>query len=225
MTPSPLLLIGAGGFARETIELVRAIDREAPSWELIGLLDDDPELRDTQIHDVPILGPCSAAAEHPEALVVACVASPDDPLRRLRLVERVALPLERYATLIHPRATIAETATIGPGSVVHANTVLTADIRLGAHVAVMPSVVLTHDDVVEDGVTFGAGVRVSGAVTIEDGAYVGAGALLRERIRIGSGALIGMGSVVTKSVPPGEVWHGGSPARPRESRTGLEAIQ
>jgi sugar O-acyltransferase (sialic acid O-acetyltransferase NeuD family) len=225
MTPSQLLLIGAGGFARETIELVRAINHEAPAWDLIGLLDDDPELRGTRIHEVPILGPCTSAAEHADALVVACVASPDDPLRRLRLVERVGLPRERYATLVHPRATIAETATIGPGSVIHANTVLTADIRLGAHVAVMPSVVLTHDDVIEDGVTFGAGVRVSGAVTIEAGAYVGAGALLRERIRIGSGALVGMGSVVTKSVPPGEIWHGGSPARPRESRTSLGVIR
>jgi sugar O-acyltransferase (sialic acid O-acetyltransferase NeuD family) len=225
MTVRPLLLIGAGGFARETLELLRAINREAPTWEPIGLLDDDPELRGTLIHGVPILGPCSSAVDHPEALVVACVASPDDPLRRLRLVDRVGLPLERYATLVHPRATIAETATIGSGSVIHANTVLTADIRLGAHVAVMPSVVLTHDDVIEDGVTFGAGVRVSGAVTIEDGAYIGSGALLRERIRIGSGALVGMGSVVTKSVPPGEVWHGGSPARPRESRASLGALR
>ncbi len=207
-----LLLVGAGGFARETLELVRAINREAPAWNLVGLLDDDPERHGEQIHGVPIIGPCAAVAEHPEAFVVACVASPEEPLRRLRLVERLELPPQRYATLVHPRATIADTATIGPGSVVHANTVMTADIRLGAHVAVMPSVVLTHDDVIEDGVTFGAGVRVSGAVRIEKGAYIGAGALLRERLVIGSGALIGMGSVVTKSVPPSEIWHG-SPAR------------
>ena len=49
----------------------------------------------------------------------------------------------------------------------HAGTVLTADVTLGAHVAVMPAVVLTHDDVIGDGVTFGAGVRVAGGVTIE----------------------------------------------------------
>jgi sugar O-acyltransferase (sialic acid O-acetyltransferase NeuD family) len=207
-----LLLVGAGGFARETLELVHAINREAPAWSLAGLLDDDPERHGEQIHGVPIIGPCAAVAEHPEAFVVACVASPEEPLRRLRLVDRLGLPPERYATLIHPRATIAGSATIGPGSVVHANTVMTADIRVGAHVAVMPSVVLTHDDVIEDGVTFGAGVRVSGAVRIEKGAYIGAGALLRERIVIGSGALIGMGSVLTKSVPPDEIWHG-LPAR------------
>lgn len=219
-----LLLIGAGGFARETVELVRAINREAPTWELAGLLDDDPEMHGRELLGVPVIGPCSAAADHPEALVVACVASPDDPPRRLRLVDRLALPPERYATLAHPSAKIPASATVGAGSVLHADTVLTADVRLGRHVATMPAVVLTHDDEVGDGVTFGAGVRVAGGVTIGDGAYLGAGALLRERIAVGAGATIGMGAVVTRPVPTGEVWYG-SPARPAPAAERLEAVR
>ncbi|HEU4906132.1 MAG TPA: acetyltransferase [Solirubrobacterales bacterium] len=222
--PTPLILIGAGGFARETIELVRSIGREAPTWELVGLLDDDPELRGQEILGVPVLGPCANVAEYPEAKLAACVASPRDPLRRLRLVARLGLPLERYATLIHPRATIAESATIGAGSVIHANAVLTADVEVGWHVAIMPAVVLTHDDVVEDGVTFAAGAKAASDVTIEAGAYIGAGALLRERLRIGAGATVGMGSVVTRPVPAGEVWYG-SPARPALRAPALEAIR
>lgn len=222
--PTPLILIGAGGFARETIELVRAINREAPTWELIGLLDDDPELRGKELLGVPVLGPCSAVEEYREASVVACVASPQDPMRRLRLVARLGLRLERFATLVHPRATVADSATVGPGSVVHANCVLTADIELGWHVALMPAVVLTHDDTIEDGVTFGAGAKVSGGVTVEAGAYIGTGALLREHISVGAGAVVGMGAIVTKPVPRGETWYG-SPARPASQPIPLEAVQ
>jgi sugar O-acyltransferase (sialic acid O-acetyltransferase NeuD family) len=219
-----LLLIGAGGFARETVELVRAINRETPRWDLAGLLDDDAARHGQEVLGVPILGPCTYAEQRPDAFVVACVASPDDPLRRLRLVARLGLPLERYATLVDPRAAVAESVTIGPGSVLHANVVLTAEIRLGAHVAVMPGVILTHDDVIADGVTFGAGVRVSGAVTIERGAYIGSGALLREKITIGSGALVGMGALVTKSVPAEQVWLG-APARPATLQSHEEALR
>jgi sugar O-acyltransferase (sialic acid O-acetyltransferase NeuD family) len=220
----PLLLVGGGGFARETVELVRAVNARTPAWTILGLLDDDPRLHGSRIHGFEVLGPCDAVHDHPEALVAACVASPDEPTRRLSLVDRLELPLERYATLVHPAAVIPESASVGPGSVVHAGTILTADVRLGAHVAAMPSVVLTHDVDVGDGVTFGAAANVAGAVTIEDGAYIGAGALIRERLTVGAGALVGMGAVVTRSVPAGEVW-AGVPARRRQPANGRAAVR
>jgi sugar O-acyltransferase (sialic acid O-acetyltransferase NeuD family) len=182
-------------------------------WELVGVLDDDPGKRGTRVLGVEVIGTSAAVHDHPEARVIATVASPADPLRRLGLVARLNLPLERYATLVHPAAVVPASASVGPGTVLHAGTVLTADVEIGAHVAIMPAVVLTHDDVVHEGVTFGAGARVAGGVTIERGAYIGSGALLRERIRIGEGAIVGMGAVVTRSVPAGEVW-AGTPARP-----------
>ena len=204
----PLLLLGTGGFARETLELVRAVNRDEPTWDVVGMLDDDPRTHGRSIHGVEVVGPCAAVRDHPGAFVTACVASPDDPMRRLALVARLDLPAERYATLVHPAAVVPASSSIGPGSVLHAAAVLTADVELGAHVAVMPAVVLTHDDVVGDGVTFGARASVAGGVTIERGAYIGAGALLREKIAVGSGAVVGMGAVVTRPVPSGEVWAG-----------------
>jgi sugar O-acyltransferase (sialic acid O-acetyltransferase NeuD family) len=209
---TPLLLIGAGGFARETLELVRAVNRATPTWEVVGLLDDDAGMHGRRIGGVEVIGPSAVARDHADALVTLCVASPDDPLRRLRLAARLHLPPERFATLVHPAAVVPESGSIGPGTVLHATAVVTADVALGAHVAVMPAVVLTHDDAVGDGVTFGAGARIAGGVTIDRGAYVGAGALIRENVTVGGGAVIGMGAVVTRPVPAGEVW-AGVPAR------------
>jgi sugar O-acyltransferase (sialic acid O-acetyltransferase NeuD family) len=212
--PRRLLLIGAGGMARETIELIHAVNRVERRWEPIGVLDDSPGKQGTEVLGLPVLGPCEMASEvDEEVALLACVASPDDPPRRARLVERLGLPDARYATLIHPTAVVPGSATIGPGSILHAHVVLTADVTVGAHVAMMPQVVLTHDDRIGDCVTFGAGARVSGGVTIEPAAYIASGAMLRERITVGAGAVVGMGAVATRSVPDGEVWHG-CPARP-----------
>jgi sugar O-acyltransferase (sialic acid O-acetyltransferase NeuD family) len=212
----PLLLVGAGGLARETLELVRAINRLTPTWPVVGLLDDDPSLHGRRVHGARVIGSCEAVHDHPEASVTVCVASPDEPMRRLDLVSRLRLRPERYATLVHPTAVIPESASMGPGCIVHAGSVFTADVRLGAHVVVMPAVVLTHDDVVGPGVTFGAGARLAGGVVIERGAYVGSGALLREQVVVGAGAVVGMGAVVTGPVPAGEVWVG-VPARQHRS--------
>jgi sugar O-acyltransferase (sialic acid O-acetyltransferase NeuD family) len=220
----PLLLVGAGGLARETLELVRAINRVTPTWPVIGLLDDDPGLHGSRIHGVRVVGSCDAVHDHPEASVVVCVASPDEPMRRLDLVSRLRLRADRYTTLVHPAAVIPDSASIGPGCIVHAGSVFTADVRLDAHVVVMPAVVLTHDDVVGPGVTFGAGARVAGGVVIERGAYVGSGALLRENVVVGAGAVVGMGAVVTGPVPAGEVWVG-VPARQCRSGNVVGAVR
>jgi sugar O-acyltransferase (sialic acid O-acetyltransferase NeuD family) len=217
VTPTPLLLVGGGGLARETLELVRAVNAVAPTWRVVGLLDDDPSMHGRRVHDATIIGPSEAVHDHPDALVTACVASPRNPTGRLALTARLGLAAERYATLVHPGAVVPRSALIGPGTILHAGTVLTADVTLGAHVAVMPAVVLTHDDVVGDGVTFGAGVRVAGGVTIEDAAYIGSGALLREHIVVGRGAVVGMGAVLTQSVPAGEIWAGVPARRLREA--------
>jgi sugar O-acyltransferase (sialic acid O-acetyltransferase NeuD family) len=219
-----LLLIGAGGFARETLELVRAVNAASPTWDVLGLLDDDPATHGRRIGGVEIVGPSEAVHDHPDALVCATVASPIDPGRRLRLAKRLGLPAERYATLVHPAAVVPGSAALGAGSILHATTVLTADVAVGAHVAVMPAVVLTHDDVVGDGVTFGAGARVAGGVTIEAGAYIGSGALIREDLVVGAGAVVGMGAVLTRSVPAGEVWAGNPARRLRVGRLGGDRV-
>lgn len=206
----PLVLVGTGGLGRETAELVRAIDRVAPTWELIGFLDDDPRTLGTAVAGVPVLGPPSFV-EGLDAHVVVTVATSSDPGVRRRLVGRLALEPDRYATLVHPQAVVAGSATLGTGTILHATAVLTADVVVGAHVVAMPGVVLTHDDDIGEGATLAAGVRLGGGVRVGADAYLGAGAVVREGLTIGPGATVGMGAVVTRSVPAGEVWVG-SPA-------------
>lgn len=203
-----LVIVGAGGFARETAQAVA----DAGGFRLLGHLDDDPARHGTEVDGVPVLGGCDLVHELPGARVVVCVGNPRDYAARARLVRRLALPEARYATVVHPTAAVSATSRIGPGSVLLAHCVLTAAVRVGAHVAVMPHVVLTHDDVAEDFATLASGVRLGGGARLERGAYVGSGALIREGTTIGAWSLIGMGSAVLGDVPPGEVWVG-SPAR------------
>ena len=199
-----LVIVGAGGFARET-----AAAASAAGWRVLGFVDDDPALPGTTRSGLPILGPVSAIGE---SAVVVCVGNPRNYTVRQRIVERLGLPADRYATVVHPAAVVGAGSVVGPGSVLLAGAVLTADLTVGSHVAVMPQVVLTHDDRVGDYATIAAGVRLGGGAVVEPAAYVGSGALVREGVTVGARSLVGMGSVVLRDVPPDEVW-AGNPAR------------
>ena len=212
MRARPVVIVGAGGFARETAETIHALHARDGSVELRGFLDDDPSLRGRTLVGGTVLGPVDDIVLHPDAAVVVAVGRPDAYATRRDLVSRLGLPPDRYATLVHPDSSLGSSCRVGPGTVVLAQVVLTADVVLGSHVAVMPQVVLTHDVEVGDHATLASGVRLGGGVHVGSGAYVASGSCVREGCRIGPWAMVGMGSLVTRDVPPERLWFG-SPAR------------
>ncbi|MFF1879643.1 NeuD/PglB/VioB family sugar acetyltransferase [Leifsonia sp. NPDC058230] len=201
-----VVLIAASGLSREVI----AADQD--TFDVVGILDDNPELHGTMVGGAPVLGGTELAAQLSTALLV-CVGS---GAGRRRVVERLGLigvRDDRYATLIDDSVRIPPGCEVGRGSILLAGTVLTADVTIGRHVVMMPHVTVTHDDVVEDFVTLAAGVALGGTVLVRTGAYIGMNAGVRERTTIGPDAIIGMGSVVLGDVPSGETWVG-VPAAP-----------
>ncbi|MFL6115654.1 MAG: acetyltransferase [Catenulispora sp.] len=202
---SPIAVAGAGGFGRETADVIRTLYPDPDAAIFAGFLDDGTP-------GGPVLGPIDMIHSLPGLRLVVCVGNPRDYFARARIVQRLALPTSRYATVVHPLAHVSPTSTVGAGSVLLAGAVLTADAVVGRHVAVMPHTVVTHDAVVGDFATLASGVKLGGGTRIGEGAYIGAGAMVREGVRIGAWSQIGMGSVVLRDVPEGEVWVG-NPAR------------
>jgi sugar O-acyltransferase (sialic acid O-acetyltransferase NeuD family) len=209
MTARPLLLLGAGGLTRETLVAVRA---QPDLWRPIGVLDDNPVRHGDDVDGVPVIGATDRVHDYPDAAVVPCVASVERPGARLRLVARLGLLSDRWATIVHPAASIAPGTVLGEGSVMLAGVVVTAPITIGPYLSAMPHVLLTHDDKLGEGVTLAGRATLAGNVTVGDGAYLGQGCMIRQGLRIGAGSVIGMGAVVLADVPDGQTW-AGVPAR------------
>jgi sugar O-acyltransferase (sialic acid O-acetyltransferase NeuD family) len=207
-----LVIIGAGGFGRETAQAIHDVNQSAAIWHLVGYLDDDPERHGMAIDGTIILGGREEIRRLPDAAVVVCTGHPGDYVSRMRIVDEMDLPPERYATIVHPTAAVSASSSIGPGCVLLAHVVLTAAVRVGAHVAIMPHVTLTHEDVIDDFATLASGVRLGGGARVQRAAYLGAGALIGANRTVGAFSLVGMGAVVTHDVPERQVW-AGIPAR------------
>jgi len=208
---TPLLLVCAGGTARETLALLDELDPNETAWRRVGFLDDNVGLHGSRIEDLPVVGGTDCVGAYPDAQCVITCNVPDNP--RARLVDKLGLAPDRFATLLHPRSTHTRVKSIGPGSVVFEFCSIAIGVILGNHVIVQRNVTIGHDAVIEDYSTIAPGAVLAGTVHVGPAAYVGSGAVIRENLRIGEGAMVGMGAVVTKDVPP-RTTVVGNPARP-----------
>jgi sugar O-acyltransferase (sialic acid O-acetyltransferase NeuD family) len=203
---TPLILVAASGLAREALEAVRAQDR----YDVVGVVDDDPTRAAEVLADVKVLGGLYVVADHYDAAVLICAGR---GATRQAIADRLSLPDERFATVVHPSVHVPPSCQIGAGTIVLAGCVLTAAVTVGRCVVAMPHVTFTHDDVIDDYATLCAGVTLGGAVRIGPRSYLGMSSSVREHVRISSDAVIGMGAVVLHDVPDGQTWLG-IPARP-----------
>ena len=197
----PLILVAASGLAREALQAVRA----GGEYEAVGFVDEDPARHGEVIDGVTVLGGLETVPRSPDTAVLLCAGS---GAARASLASRLELPESRWATVVHPGATVAPTCAVGAGSILLAGCVLTAAVTVGRHVVAMPNVVLTHGDVVGDFATLCAGVSLGGRAQVGPRAYIGMNAGVREGRRIGADAVVGMGSVVLSDVPDHQTWVG-----------------
>lgn len=202
---TPLVIYGAGGFAREVAWLAELCHGEGRSYRVVCFVDDDETNHGRLVNDIPVKDLEYACASASGARVVGGIG---DPGIRARVVQKAAAAGFGFATLIHPRVERSKWVEVGEGTVICAGTILTTNIVLGRHVQVNLDCTIGHDVVMEDYATLAPGVHVSGCVHIGAGAYVGTGANIIQGTQnnplvIGEGAVIGAGAYVTKSVVPG----------------------
>jgi len=214
-----LVMLGAGGTALEAIDLVAALNARGAQFDLTAALDDNRERWGTRIRDVPIPGGLMRVADFPQALFVDTLGSTASFRLRPGVIERLGIPDERFATLVHPLADVSSQGSIGAGSLVFPFVVVAAGARLGRHTTVLPHSVVHHGASLGDWTILASHVVLAGDVSIGTCCYLGAGARVIQRANVGDRSLVGMGGVVIRDVPS-DVTVVGNPARRIEGDPG-----
>jgi sugar O-acyltransferase (sialic acid O-acetyltransferase NeuD family) len=216
-----LVILGAGGFGRETLEIVEDVNMDCGRWNLLGFLDDDPELGRGELHGYPILGQSGWLLRHSSTAVVVAIGH---PATRYHAVGRlIRMGHTEFATTIHPRAWVARRVAIGMGTIVHAGVNIATDVRIGNHVILNKGCTLGHDVELGDYVFIAPGALV-GAARVGEGCYVGANSTAVNYRAIGEWSTVGAGCVVLKDVQPNTTVVGvpGRVIREREAGWHLE---
>lgn len=203
-----LLVLGAGGFARETLDVVAAINEVQPGQLLVvGVVDDAPSTKAVSLlahRGVDVVGSIedfldgTLDVEH-DAFVIGIGNT------AVRLAIAVAAPAGSRAVepLVHPTASLGTGTVLGAGTVVCAGSVLSTNVRVGMHGHINPHATIGHDAQLAKAVSINPGAVVSGAVLVQDAALLGAGSVVLQGLTIGRNAVVGAAACVTKNVPAG----------------------
>lgn len=199
----PLVFLGASTAFDEIVEIVRDVNAEKPRWEVVAALDDAEHAKGTSIQGVPVAGRLEDWTRFRDADFVFAIGSHRTRMLRLAILDRLRIPENRFPSLIHPRAKVYTTATVGAGSIVHMNVAVLAGAVLE------PFAIATFNAIVGPRAALRRGAMLASAAValteVEIGAcaFVGAASCIAEGVRIGPGAMIGMGTHVFRDVYPG----------------------
>ena len=215
MAMQPIVIYGAGGFAREVLTLIEDINRERARWQFIGFLDDNAASVGRSMNGHPILGGLdwldSANALPHVALGVG------NPATKRKLACSLRGRVAGFPQLVHPNVVMSSRVDMGEGVIITAGNILTTETRLGDFSMLNLMCTVGHDSTIGEYATVSPGVNVSGNVHIGEGADIGTGVKIVQGVGIGEWTIVGAGAVVARDLPP-NCTAVGVPAKPIKLR-------
>jgi sugar O-acyltransferase (sialic acid O-acetyltransferase NeuD family) len=208
---SLLVIIGTGGNAADVLDALNFASRQGEASEVRGVLDDGRAPGSLWM-GLPVLGGVEEATKFADCSFLIAVGSDRSFASRREILARAGVPSSRFATVVHPLASVSGAAQLGRGVCVNYGVSIGAGAEIGDHVLLGPRCIIGHDAVIESFSVIAPGAIVSGYVRAGPSCYIGAGATIRQRQVIGERALVGIGAVVVSDVAPGTTVVG-NPAR------------
>lgn len=211
-----IVVVGAGGFAREVRWLIQEINAVSPEWTFGGYVVSDlaklgeHDDRDAVRGDLRWL---EAHAQDVDALAIGI----GTPAARLSISAELgrSLPQAEWPALVHPNVRMDRASCVlEAGALVCAGTIATVNVRFAAFSMVNLACTIGHEAVIGSGSVLNPTVNISGGVSLGTGVLVGTGAQILQYVKVGDGATVGAGAVVTRHVEPGATVIG-IPAKPR----------
>lgn len=179
-----------------------------------GFLNDFEE-KGSMINGYPVLGTTDDAGmflENPQYYFMYAIHPIARGKRREEIFNKMNIPLNRFATIIHHTAFIPESCIIHPGVMVMANSYIGPATEIGRNTLIKASCLIGHNNKIGPLCTFSAGCIVSSYVTIGKASDVAFGAKVIEKVKMGNYSTAGASSLVLKDIGDNEI-HVGSPAK------------
>lgn len=206
-----LLIYGFGGFGHEVACLIAHINKEKPTWNVVGYIDDGVEVG-TVCKYGKVLGNIDTlnAWNKPVAVVIAIGST-----KYLELLsKKITNPNVEFPNIVAPNVFYfdEESVTMGKGNIVTFGCRFSCNAHIGNFNVLNGNISLGHDACMGDYNVMFPETRISGQTTIGDRNFFGARAFVAQCLKIGNDCRIGAGAFILRKTKDGCLYMG-NPAK------------
>lgn len=202
---------GNGGVVASCIEDNRKRFNDF-EWEVAGFINDFE--KGGKINNYPVLGGTDEIAKFLEQdyYFIYAIHMIGRNVKSEEVFLKLNIPRERFATIIHKTAFVADNALIEPGVFIMSNCYIGPASKIGMCTLIMANSVIGHNTTIGNLCHFSVGSITSSYIEIGNVSDVSLGAKVLEKRKIGNYAVAGANSLITHDIPDYEI-HVGSPAK------------
>ncbi|WP_238884659.1 acetyltransferase [Clostridium sp. YIM B02551] len=195
-----IVILGAGGFAREVAWLIEDINVQDSMWNLIGYVEESDENVGKNLNGFNVIGDFSNLKDYYDGeLYYVCAVG--DPNLKVKFSNKAKELGMKPAILIHPNVKISKYNKIGDGAIICAGCIITVNATIGEHVILNIDTTVGHDSVIGNYSTVLPSVNISGNVVLGENCNIGTATSIINKVNIGTNVTIGAGAVVVKDIP------------------------
>lgn len=194
-----LVIIGAGGLAREIYDLAIICHGNNPEFKIKGFLSDD--LTNIESLGYPRILSNTLDYQPEKDDVFFCAIG--NVFHRKKIVESILQKGGEFINLIHPTANISPSVKLGNGVGIKSYCVISSDVSIGDFSFLQSSVIMGHDVKIGKYCQINSFAFFAGYANVADCVSINAGAKLIQNVVVEENAVVGIGSVVLIKVKKG----------------------
>ena len=188
-------IYGYGGHGLEVEELARVINLKEHRWDKIIFIDDAKEKIDNE--KIFLFEDIISKYSPKEIEFMTGIG---EPVIREKLYNKVKDKGYSFAILIHPSASVAESAVLEEGTMVSHNAFISIKAHLSTNTLIQPMASVHHECKVGRNSVVSTSAVMGGNSSLGYNSFIGLSAALKQGISVGNGSVVGMGAVVIKNV-------------------------
>ncbi len=196
------IIIGAGTYG----EVYLAYLQEA-GIEIVGFVDDNPDLQGNYVKGVPVLGTIADLQHLKNECDATAVYCPiGNNKLRVRFLEYAKSLGYKTPCFIHSSVIMHSSVTVGDGVYILLGAKIMPYTKIDDYVMISMNALVAHHNHLKRGTFISTGVNFGASITANENSYIGIGATIMTGIHnLGKDCVVGAGAVVIRDVPDNAV--------------------